>query len=104
LNLDPETKAINRCGGDELGGAYAGKLVGFRPEDVEVASPGNGMVRGRVVDIFELPQKKKSVLAVELKNCEVQLYSKESFTEHEEIELKINRLHVFDPESGQLIE
>lgn len=101
LNLAYETSAINICPGDIFGPAYAGRVVGFRPEDAVVAPGAEGMLAGRVIDAVEFPLKKMVVLTVGVASGDVQLYADRMFSEGEKITLKVNRMHVFDPESGE---
>lgn len=85
LNLDYEARAINLIEGSEVSLSYRGKQVGFRPEDTEVAAEGEGILRGRVIDVTELPLKKKSVLTVQLRDGDVQLYSNQPVREGDRI-------------------
>jgi hypothetical protein len=41
------------------------------------------------------------VLTVGVGSGDVQLYADRMFSEGEKITLKVNRMHVFDPESGE---
>ena len=103
LNLEYESRAFNQCDGEEFGLTYRGKVVGFRPEDATVCEKGAGMARGRVIDVIDLPMKKKSVLTVQLKKCDIQMYATKEYREGDEIEIKLERNDVFDPDSGDRI-
>lgn len=103
LNLDYETRAINLCEGSEIGLSYQGMQVGFRPEDAEMVSEGEGMLRGRIIDVTELPLKKKSVLTVRLRNGDIQMYSDQPCREGDQIDIQIRLLHIFDGTSGERV-
>jgi ABC-type sugar transport system ATPase subunit len=104
LNLEYETRAINLCPGEVVSPRFAGKIVGFRPEDVVLSTGEQGQLRSRVIDSIAYPLRKLVVLTVELDAGEIQLYAEEQLPEGAEVQLKINRLHVFNQENGKRIE
>ena len=103
LNLDFETRAINLCDGQIISPAYRGRTVGFRPEDAEIAAEGEGAFRARVIDATELPLKGKAVLTIEAKGADFQIYSDEPVQEGETIEVRLRRMQLFDPQTGETI-
>ncbi|MEJ2756842.1 MAG: ABC transporter ATP-binding protein [Anaerolineales bacterium] len=103
LNLDYETRAINLIEGSEISLSYRGKRVGFRPEDAEVAAEGQGVLHGRIIDVTELPLKKKSVLTVQLRDGDIQLYSDQPCREGDQIGIQVHLLHIFDPTNGERV-
>ena len=103
LNLDYETRAINQCDGEVISSAYQGKIVGFRPEDAVITGQEVSAVRARIVDVIELPLKNKSVLTVQSRGFDFQLYSNQTHQEGDAVEIKLRRFHVFDPKTGERI-
>jgi ABC-type sugar transport system ATPase subunit len=103
LNLDYETRALNQCEGEVISAAYQGKLIGFRPEDAVIAGQEEGTFRARIVDVIALPLKNKSVLTVQLRGADFQLYSDQTHQEGEAVEIRLRRFHVFDPKTGDRI-
>jgi ABC-type sugar transport system ATPase subunit len=103
LNLDNETKAINLCQGEAIDPNYAGKIIGFRPEDALVVAKGSGILNGRIIDIYTMPLKKQKVLTLEFGSVDIQIYAEGMFEQGEQVELRIERMHVFDAMSGERI-
>lgn len=103
LNLDNETKAINLCPGEAVGPGYIGKIIGFRPEDALVMEEGAGTLRGRIIDIYNMPLKKKKILTIDFESNDFQIYAEGDFEEGGQVEFKLDRIHIFDAESGERI-
>jgi ABC-type sugar transport system ATPase subunit len=103
LNLDYETRAINLCDGSVVSSAYRGKTIGFRPEDAAITRRDKGAIRGRIADVTPLPLKGKSVVTVESKGFDFQLYSKETPPVGEDVDVLLRTMHLFDQKSGKRI-
>jgi ABC-type sugar transport system ATPase subunit len=103
LNLEYETRSINQCDGILLSPAYRGKTIGFRPEDAALAENGEGLVRGRVKDVTALPLKHKSVLTVEARGIDFQLYITQPCEVGDKVEFAIRRFHIFDGKTGKRV-
>ena len=64
---------------------------------------GQGSLRGRVTEIINLPLKRKQILTVQLRDGDVQLLSTSDFQEGDQVDIQLNRYHVFDAVSGERI-
>jgi ABC-type sugar transport system ATPase subunit len=103
LNLDYETRAINLCEGSVVSPAYRGKTIGFRPEDAAIIGREKGAIRGRIADVTPLPLKGKSVVTIESKGVDFQLYSKQTLQVGEDVAVLLRTMHLFDQKSGERI-
>jgi hypothetical protein len=50
-----------------------------------------------------MPLKNKSVLTVQSRGADFQLYSNQTHQEGEAVEIRLRRFHVFDPKTGERI-
>ncbi len=102
LNLDYETRAINLCDGAVISPAYRERVVGFRPEDADITTEGNGAIRGRIVDVTQLPLKGKSVVTIEIQSgsissCILKIRPRWGT----QVEIFLRRMHLFDQKTGE---
>jgi ABC-type sugar transport system ATPase subunit len=103
LNLDYETRSINVCDGEVVSSAYRGKTIGFRPEDASLTDPESGTIRGRIADVTRLPLKDKSVVTVETKGNDFQLFSNEPLQVGDVVGIFLRQMHLFDQKTGQRV-
>lgn len=101
LNLDYETCAINLVDGIVFSPAYQGKVIGFRPEDAALSENGEGFISGRIVNITPMPLKRRSVLTVQARHTDFQLYTDQPCQEGDKVTLTLRRFHIFDAKTGK---
>jgi len=101
FNPDPVTPSINVLEGTVVSPAFVGKLVGVRPEDATIASGGHG-IDAIVRDIWRIPAQPGMVATAAIGEDEfhARLPQADSPTIGDEVRLRFERLHLFDPDSG----
>jgi multiple sugar transport system ATP-binding protein len=106
LNLGIDTPAINLLDGEAISEKLQDLFVGVRSEDIELCE-GNvdDAFVGTIMDIRHIPLKKTTVLGVEIGKNEiyVRLPLKKDFSIHDEIQVRFQKYHFFDKDSGRRV-
>ncbi len=103
LNLDQDTPALNRVDGHLLSSELAGKLIGVRPEDLQVVEQGAPSAMGVTIRrVIPLPVTSEALLVGESESG--QLMWKASIHEDhrpgDRVTVGVRQCHVFDPAAG----
>jgi ABC-type sugar transport system ATPase subunit len=110
LNLSVDAPAINFLDGETVSSEWAGRTLGIRPEDFEIDDGGRAAAptawTAIVTSRRETTMARSLVLTVRFRDQELYL-SLPAGTPVElgqELRLKVERMHVFDPASGRRLD
>jgi multiple sugar transport system ATP-binding protein len=110
INFEPDSPPINFIDGSLVSAELSRFTIGARPEDIEVAGPGEAAeglrLRGRLVDLRPMPLRKMSVLCVRVAESDIYLRVPEgaAYGQGSTLELSLPAYHLFDKESGRRVE
>jgi multiple sugar transport system ATP-binding protein len=107
LNFSVDTPAINFLPGASVSGEWQGKTLGIRPEDVELDPAGNRRAwTATITSARGTPMSRAVVVTARLHDqvLYLRLPTDSQIETGREIGLKVQRLHVFDADSGRRIE
>jgi multiple sugar transport system ATP-binding protein len=99
LSLSGETMPINFINGDLVDGAYAGQVIGVRPEDIDLAAAAAADIRGAVVtEVRPLVVNDRCLLCLEYKDNAIQVKTKPGRVpgRGDEVNLVFRKYFLFD--------
>jgi multiple sugar transport system ATP-binding protein len=107
LNVSVDTPAINFIDGASVSSEWQGRTLGFRPEDVELGADDSPPAwRVTVTSVYSTPMNRSVVLTAQLHGQDVylRLPADGPIEVGREIGLQVQRMHVFDSQSGRRID
>jgi ABC-type sugar transport system ATPase subunit len=106
LNFSVDTPAINFVDGASVSSEWQGRTLGIRPEDVELSEERAPAWTATVTSVRSTPMNQSAVVTARFHGQEVflRLPSNEPIEVGQETGLQVQRLHVFDSESGRRID
>ena len=101
--------ALNQIPGQLLSDQLSGKIIGIRPEDVNIyTETTENCLEGRVVDIQPLPTRSSLIVAINLVNINQKIWStfpvERGLNEFDPVWLQFEKYHIFNKRFGTVIE